>query len=393
MTLAIPVADVSRIEFATRISDDVAKIEASASAEVLEVRKEDVIHTTNDMKIKGQIENVIINTDSSALGAVQLKLADVRTLRSLAFVEQITNSIGMKLVSIPAGKFLMGSPKDEKGRVADEEQHEVEITKPFHMGVYTVTVGQFRQFVKDSGYQTETEKDGEGGVGYNAGIKTYEGLKPHFNWKNTGFEQTDEHPVVNVTWNDAVAFCAWLSKKEGKTYRLPTEAEWEYSCRAGTKTRFYSGDSEESLAGVANYSGSKIGMPTPVGQFKPNAFGLYDMHGNVWQWCGDWYGEDYYKKSPGQDPQGPSAGAFRVFRGGSFTDGPWRWCRSASRWGRERLRPANATTVFASCSCGSLSAESCALELPTPGSQQRSHRMQQGQLSHALVITIPSLAH
>ncbi len=258
--LAIPVADVYRIEFATRISDDVAKIEASASAEVLEVRKEDVIHTTNDMKIKGQIENVIFKTDSSALGAGQLKLADMRTLRSLL---EITNSIGMKLVLIPAGKFLMGSPKDEKGRVADEEQHEVEITKPFHMGVYTMTVGQFRQFVKDSGYQTEAEKDGEGGVGYNAGIKTYEGRKPHFNWKNTGFEQTDEHPVVNVTWNDAVAFCDWLSNKEGKTYRLPTEAEWEYSCRAGTKTRFYSGDDVDSLKAVANIGDASFKEKNP----------------------------------------------------------------------------------------------------------------------------------
>ncbi len=265
---------------------------------------------------------------------------------------EITNSIGMKLVLIPAGKFLMGSPKDEKGRDEDEAQHEVEITKPFYLGTYTVTLGQFRAFVKDAGYQTAAEKDGQGGWGYNAETKKFEGRKPHYNWKNPGFAQMDDHPVVNVTWNDAVAFCDWLSKKEGKTYRLPTEAEWEYSCRAGTKTRFYSGDDDDSLKAVANIADASFkekfpagnwaaswddGYPftAPVDKFKPNAFGLYDMLGNVWQWCADWYGEDYYKKSPGQDPQGPGAGVFRVLRGGSFDCGP-RDCRSADR---DRIAP------------------------------------------------------
>ena len=156
--------------------------------------------------------------------------------------------------------------------------------------------------------------------------------------------------MANVTWNDAVAFCDWLSKKEGKKYRLPTEAEWEYSCRAGTKTRFYSGDDDDSLKAVANIADASFkkkypegdwaaswddGYPftAPAGKFKPNAFGLYDMHGNVWQWCADWYGEDYYKKSPGQDPQGPDAGPFRVLRGGSFLNVA-HGCRSAYRFRR-----------------------------------------------------------
>ena len=266
---------------------------------------------------------------------------------------EITNSIGMKLVLIPAGKFLMGSPKDEKGRDENEAQHEVEITKPFYLGTYTVTLGQFRAFVKAAGYQTEAENDGQGGWGYNAKTKDFEGLKPDYNWKNPGFEQTDDHPVVNVTWNDAVAFCDWLSNKEGKTYRLPTEAEWEYSCRAGTKTRFYSGDDDDSLKAVANIADASFkekypagnwaaswddGYPftAPAGKFKPNAFGLYDMHGNVWQWCGDRYGEDYYKNSPRQDPQGPGAGAIRVVRGNSFFRDARR-CRSAHRNGVEPL--------------------------------------------------------
>ena len=150
---------------------------------------------------------------------------------------------------------------------------------------------------------------------------------------------------MNVTWKDAQAFCDWLGKKEGKKYRLPTEAEWEYSCRAGTKGRFYSGDDAEALKGVANVldaSFKKIhpqasyaaawddGYPftAPVGKFKPNAFGLYDMHGNVWQWCADWYG--LYPRAKVVDPQGPQTGKQRVVRGGSFLLQP-KYVRSADR--------------------------------------------------------------
>ena len=153
--------------------------------------------------------------------------------------------------------------------------------------------------------------------------------------------------MVNVSWNDAVAFCKWLSRKEGKTYRLPTEAEWEYACRAGTTTRYYSGDDPETLAKVGNVADAtaKAKFPdwkctikasdgyvftAPVGSFKPNAFGLYDMHGNAWQWCSDWYGEDYYAKSPTDDPTGPDSGDDRVLRGGSW-DGRPDFTRSADR--------------------------------------------------------------
>ena len=144
---------------------------------------------------------------------------------------------------------------------------------------------------------------------------------------NPGFPQTDDHPVVNVTWNDAVAFCQWLSRKEGKTYRLPTEAEWEYACRAGTDTRYSNGDDPKQLAQVANVQDDagrekfphvqEIFVPkdgqltSAVGGLAPNKLGLYDMHGNVWQWCADWYGEDYYAKSPVDDPAGPDSGAPR----------------------------------------------------------------------------------
>ena len=181
------------------------------------------------------------------------------------------------------------------------------ITKPFYLGVYEVTVGQFGKFVSDTGYKTDAErnKDFEGAWGFNAATGEFEQSKG-YSWRQVGFPQGDDHPVVNVSHNDAVAFCAWLSRKEGQPYRLPTEAEWEYACRAGTTTRYYHGDDPEGLSEVGNVADgtakSKFSdwdwtiagrdgyvFTAPVGKYKANGFGLYDMHGNVWEWCADWY--------------------------------------------------------------------------------------------------------
>src|SRR5262249_20854156 len=141
--------------------------------------------------------------------------------------DTICNSLGMPMVLIPAGRFVMGSPMNEAGRDEDEAPHTGEITRAFYLGKCEVTLGQFRTFVEDSGYRTEAERDGVGGSGYSeqAGVWKSEGRQPRFSWRETGFPRTDEHPVTNVSWNDAVAFCKWLSRKEGRTYRLPTEAE------------------------------------------------------------------------------------------------------------------------------------------------------------------------
>jgi formylglycine-generating enzyme required for sulfatase activity len=214
----------------------------------------------------------------------------------------------------------------------------VRITRPFYVGRYEVTVGQFRRFVRETGYRTEAEADGTGGWGYNPATQKCEGRKPHFTWQDGGFAQTDEHPVVNVSYNDALAFCAWLSDKEGKKYRLPTEAEWEYACRAGTETRYHNGDSPDALHGVARVldvrGATKYGhvhqittppsgpFTAPVGSYRPNAWGLYDMHGNAWEWCSDWYDEEYYGKSPVEDPRGPAEGNVRVRRGGGWNSYP-----------------------------------------------------------------------
>jgi formylglycine-generating enzyme required for sulfatase activity len=260
--------------------------------------------------------------------------------------EVITNSIGMKLAPIRAGEFQMGAPETDKDAQPDEKpQHKVKITRTFYLGVYAVTIGQFRAFIKDSGHE----------VGRGAWKTVTPSLKlepgtARNDWANPGFEISDDHPVFNVDYPDAEAFCKWLSKKEGKAYRLPTEAEWEYACRAGTTTRWSCGDDKDDLVEFANIvydhfpkyarSNSPKGahnlylVTAPVGKFKPNPWGLYDMHGNVWQWCGDWYEEDYYQKSPEVDPKGPEKGAseLRVIRGGTWARGPL-CCRSSNRYG------------------------------------------------------------
>ncbi len=183
--------------------------------------------------------------------------------------KQITNSIGMKLTLVPSGEFMMGSGESAEDTAAffwktygevvyadhfkdEHPQHRVRITHPFYLGTYHVTRGQFRQFVADTSYKTDAEKgEPPGAEGWNADKKSFE-FNEKYSWRNAGFEQTDEHPVVNVSWNDVVAFCKWLSGKEDKTYRLPTEAEWEYACRARTTTRYSSGDDPETLAKVGN---------------------------------------------------------------------------------------------------------------------------------------------
>jgi formylglycine-generating enzyme required for sulfatase activity len=261
--------------------------------------------------------------------------------------KEITNTLGMKLVRIPAGEFLMGSPDSDKDAEDDEKpQHRVRITRPFYLGATEVTVGQFRRVVEATGLRTEAETDGKGGIGWNEAKGTFE-QAPKYTWLNPGFAQTDEHPVVNVSWNDAIAFCNKLSEREGLKpyyqfgggaqsggdgYRLPTEAEWEYACRAGSTTRFGFGDDEATL-GESAWFYDKSGRKThPVGRKRLNAFGLYDMHGNVCEWCWDSYDKHYYGQSPGADPLGPSQAAGRVRLGGGWFNNP-RSCRSANRGG------------------------------------------------------------
>jgi formylglycine-generating enzyme required for sulfatase activity len=200
------------------------------------------------------------------------------------------------------------------------------------MGVHQVTLGEFATFVEKSGYKTQAETEG--------GAYIWTGKEWKFdaasNWRSPGFEQTNDHPVVCVSWNDGVAFAKWIAERENKSIRLPTEAEWEYACRAGTTTPFYFGATistdQANYDGNYTYGTGKKGVfrqkTTAVGSFPANAFGLFDMHGNAWDWCQDWFGG--YPKNDVVDPNGPDAGQYRVLRGGSWDDLPW-YCRSAYR--------------------------------------------------------------
>jgi eukaryotic-like serine/threonine-protein kinase len=245
---------------------------------------------------------------------------------------ELANSLGMKLRLIPPGKFLMGSPPKETGHRDEEFQHEVVITQPYYLGMHEVTVGQFRVFVQDTGYRTEVEKSGAGAV-RRVKNNTY-APDPGCTWREPGFEQTDDQPVVCVSWNDAVAFCVWLSRKEGKPYALPTEAEWEYACRAGSQTAYGFGDSAQGLAPYAWHDPNSDGKTHAVGGKKPNAWNLFDLHGNAWEWTADWYTGDSYRKGPKEDPTGPTSGTTRVLRGGSWNN-QVNECRSAARLARE----------------------------------------------------------
>ena len=194
--------------------------------------------------------------------------------------EDLGKSVKLEMVLVPAGKFVMGSPKKEDGRDDDEAQHEVTLTKSYYMGKYEVTQEQWKAVMG----------------------------------KNPSYSKNAKYPVTDVSWNDCQEFIKKLNAKTDGGYRLPTEAEWEYACRAGTSTAYSFGD--EITPKDANLRYSEIGKPIEVGSYNPNAFGLYDMHGNVWEWCEDW--KVNYPKGAVTDPKGPAKGEYRVLRGGSF---------------------------------------------------------------------------
>jgi formylglycine-generating enzyme required for sulfatase activity len=272
--------------------------------------------------------------------------------------KEITDSMGISMVLIPAGKFVMGSsePKEKlatrfEGATPDDftdeyPAHTVEISKPFYLGKNEVTQEQWTRVMETTPWKGEF-----------------------------GIKEGANYPAIHVNWDDANEFCHKLSAKEGKQYRLPTEAEWEYACRAGTNTQFSFGDSADGKSEYGWWGKAKLNNPSiaiaastvtrpaanvsseppksaprkvepqpetnavrdtetlhEVGQKKPNPWGLYDMHGNAWEWCSDNYGEDYYRSSPAQDPQGPEVGRSRTMRGGAYFNNSI-FCRSALRSG------------------------------------------------------------
>ena len=229
------------------------------------------------------------------VGALSVIAQEVKPLKTE--IIYLSKDVKLELVLIPAGKFKMGSPASEKGRVESENQHEVTLLNPFYMGKYEVTQQQYQAVMRNN---------------------------PSVTTKGANL------PVTGVSWEDCKEFIKKLNAKTNGGFRIPTESEWEYSCRAGTSTAYSCGD--KLTKSDANINGDNI---KAVGSYKPNAFGLYDMHGNVWEWCEDWYG--IYPAGPLTDPKGPATGKCRVLRGGSFfLDGS-----GACSSGRDFLTPSN----------------------------------------------------
>ncbi len=277
------------------------------------------------------------------------------TLFSITLMAATSQVVHDNFVLIRGSVYTMGTPEDEEGsrKVTpwnqpwinySETQHQVRVST-FYMSKYAVTVAEFRKFVEATGYRTEAEKGGFSVIYSARGGEKVEGV----NWRHGVLgkvrpQSEDNHPVLYVSWNDAVAYCQWMSRQTGKTYRLPTEAEREYACRAGSTTPFNTG--QNLTTAQANYNGNFpyknnpkgiFRMNTvPVDSFAPNAWGLYNMHGNVFEWCSDWYGGKYYDecKPAGTviNPLGPATGSYRVVRGGCWASDV-KYCRSGDRDG------------------------------------------------------------
>ncbi len=292
-----------------------------------------------------------------------------------------SNSLGMKFVRVPAGEFVRGFETSNRGErrfhlahqysnrqnFKDESPaHRVSLSKAFDIAATEVTVGQFRQFVDATNYQTDAEKNG-GALGCFPDERDYVDRfhkAPEITWKSPGFAQTDDHPVVAVSWNDAQKFCEWISKKENAKYRLPSEAEWEYACRAGQTTWYSWGEDPDAAYEHANVADGTLEAAQPnttrfqravrlkadegdgvvftarVGSYKPNPWGLFDTHGNVWEWCQDRWSADRYERFfdgvPRQERDSVVVrdplfeeqtdqhkyGDWRVMRGGAWTCAP-----------------------------------------------------------------------
>ena len=283
----------------------------------------DLTEGDHTIKISGDEtveKSVLINANQTAYLTIEKKRTDTAGIPAMVFIQ--------------GGTFQMGSNDGE-----DDEQpvHSVTLSS-FYLGKYEITVSQFMQFINETGYQTDADKDGGGYIWSGSEWKKSSGV----NWKcdaegNIRSQSEYNHPVIQISWNDATEYCNWLSRKTGKSYRLPTEAEWEFAAGNGSKHTKYSWGNGEPFGknggnvadetakrkfGLSNiWSGYDDGFAStsPVGSFNPNELGLYDMTGNVYEWCSDWYGSDYYKSSISSNPKGPMAGSNRVKRGGSWS--------------------------------------------------------------------------
>jgi formylglycine-generating enzyme required for sulfatase activity len=299
---------------------------------------------------------------SAPFSAVQAREYQQNWANFLNVLVERTDKNGATMMLIPPGEFIMGATPQEvesalQGKDPDKDkrlfaeigssqpQHRVRISRPFWLASTDVTIGQFREFVTATGYRTEAERSGQGGVAFVDGKTTQ---NPEFIWSHPGYDQTDDCPVSQVSWNDSLAFCNWLSNRNklppvyvsqegggwktlpGSGYRLPTEAEWEFACRAGSATTYFWGDEVRNIDGYCWYGANSAGQTHPVRHKLPNAFGLFDMEGNARQWVQDWNSNRVYANSVTIDPRGPVEGGSKVARGSTCNNLP-SYSRSAYR--------------------------------------------------------------
>jgi len=260
-------------------------------------------------------QNSVSITDSSEARQQQAEYAERMDLPVSENVPLDAQGKGssLELMLIPPGEFVMGSSSDSQ-TAFDAPAHPVKITKPYYISATEITNQHFRNFVDETHHRTDAERNGGYGMVDGSWRKT-----DNYYWKNLGdLSVHDQAPAVNISWNDATKFCRWLSKKTGDLYRLPTEAEWEYACRAGSRSDWFFGNQTDELENYAWFLNNSEGKVYPTKQKLPNAFGLYDVYGNEWEWCHDYYDENYYTQSPSENPIGPEQGNERVRRGGGF---------------------------------------------------------------------------
>jgi uncharacterized protein (TIGR02996 family) len=267
------------------------------------------------VRLVRQLRDVPVIRRSKKRTTLEKRIAQLLMAGARPAVPEITSSIGLRLALIPPGRFRMGSPRNEAERGGEEVSHQVEITKPFYLGVVAITQAQFERIMGFNAFHCSANGPGR---------------------KLVARLDTSDFPAEMVSWNDAVEFCSRLSQLDGRTYRLPTEAEWEYACRAGTTTAYYFGNKlsveQANFDGLSPHSEGTprkgLGRTCKVGSYPPNAFGLYDMHGNVFTWCSDWMAD--YDPGLSVDPQGPEEGNGRTIRGGGWACEA-RYCRAANR--------------------------------------------------------------
>ena len=276
----------------------------------------------------------MVITGRLALAVVVVVLSGCAQVKQVDIADANKRGLAGEMVLIPSGTFMMGN---KSGDGEDDERPVHSVTMPaFKLGKHEVTVGQFRRFVEATGYRSDAERIADGNAGCFMFTGDVWGWMPGFSWQSPGYAINDDQPVTCVSWNDAQAFTAWLTAQTGESYRLPTEAEWEYAVRAGSTTKFHFGNDESRLCDYANHADTStdfgwrnescsdgVGRRTAeVGRYQPNGYGLYDMHGNVWEWVEDCWNDSYAGALSDGSAWTREDCILRVIRGGSWDDPP-----------------------------------------------------------------------